>query len=147
MGKEKRPKVGIGVYIVKDGKFLLGERQGSHGANTWSAPGGHLEYGESWEECARRETMEEAGVKIKNVRFLGLTNNIFEEGKHYITIAMIADWASGKPEVCEPDKRLGWEWVDVENMPSKLFLPIEDLMKSEFWDNFKRELKLREGKR
>ena len=147
MSRENRPKVGIGVYIVKDGKFLLGERQGSHGANTWSAPGGHLEYGESWEECARRETMEEAGVKIKNVRFLGLTNNIFEEGKHYITIAMIADWAGGKPEVCEPDKCLGWEWVDVEHMPSRLFLPIEDLMKSEFWDNFKRELKLREGKR
>jgi 8-oxo-dGTP diphosphatase len=56
--EENRPKVGIGVFIFKDGKFLMGCRKGTHGAGTWSVPGGHLEFGESFEECAEREALE-----------------------------------------------------------------------------------------
>ena len=141
MSKDNRPKVGMGVYVVKDGKFLMGERKGSNGANTWCLPGGHLEYSESWEECAERETLEETGVEIENVRFLGLTNDIFEEGKHYITIFVIADYSSGEPEVCEPDKFLGWKWVDLSTLPERLFLPVENLLRSEFLEDLNRELR------
>jgi 8-oxo-dGTP diphosphatase len=139
VNKENRPKVGIGVYIVRDGKFLVGERQGAHGTNTWCPPGGHLEYGESWEECAVREAKEETGVKIKNIRFLGVTNDIGYE-KHYITIAMMADWASGEPKLCEPDRCLGWKWVDLERLPKTLFLPVENLLDSEFAEDLKKAL-------
>ena len=140
MKKVERPKVGVGVYVVRDGKFLMGERQGAHGANTWCPPGGHLEYGESWEECARRETLEETGLAVENVRFLGLTNDVFEEEKHYITIAMVADWVDGEPELCEPDKCLGWKWVDLSTLPERLFLPVENLLRSEFLEDLKGEL-------
>lgn len=63
----ERPKVGIGVIVRKEGKVLLGKRKNSHGAGSWAFPGGHLEYGESWEECARREVKEETGIAIKNM--------------------------------------------------------------------------------
>ena len=43
----ERPKVGVGVIIIKDGKFLMGWRKKSHGSGTWCPPGGHLEYGTS----------------------------------------------------------------------------------------------------
>lgn len=46
------PQVGVGVLILRDGKVLLGRRKGSHGAGCWSAPGGHLEFGEVVEDCA-----------------------------------------------------------------------------------------------
>ena len=46
------PKVGVGVVVVKDGKVLVGKRIGSHGAETWAFPGGHLEWNEKIEECA-----------------------------------------------------------------------------------------------
>jgi 8-oxo-dGTP diphosphatase len=36
-----RPKVGVGVCIVKDNKVLLGKRKNSHGDGTWAFPGGH----------------------------------------------------------------------------------------------------------
>lgn len=126
--------VGVSVYIVRDGRFLIGERIGAHGAHTWATPGGHLEYGEGWEECARREVLEETGVRIRNVRYFGITNDVFGNNKHYITIAILADWESGEAEILEPDKCLGWRWVSLKEMPKRLFLPVENLMKSDFVD-------------
>ena len=32
-------------------------------------PGGYFEYMESFEECAKREVMEETGMEIQNIRF------------------------------------------------------------------------------
>ena len=54
----KRPKVGLAVIVYKDGKILMGKRIGSHGVNTWSFPGGHLEFLETFEECAKREVLQ-----------------------------------------------------------------------------------------
>ena len=95
---ENRPKVGTGVIIIKDGKVLLGKRIGPHGFGNWCFPGGHLEYGESWEECAIRETLEETGLKIKNAHFVAVTNDIYSsENKHYITLFMLGKYETGEP--------------------------------------------------
>ncbi len=116
-----RPRVGIGVMIVKDGKVLLGKRKGSHGEGDYAFPGGHLEYMESFEECARRETMEEAGIEIENVRFQILANVKAWKPKHYVHINVIADWKSGEPRVMEPEKCEGWGWYDLDALPQPLF--------------------------
>lgn len=142
MDKENRPKVGIGVYIIKDGKLLLGERIGSHQKNTFCAPGGHLEFGESWEECAKRETTEETGLEIENVRFLGVTNDVMpKDKKHYITIAMVADWKNGEPENLEKNKCLGWKWYALENIPENKSAFLENFLKSEYVVELKNILK------
>jgi ADP-ribose pyrophosphatase YjhB (NUDIX family) len=49
-------------------------------------PGGHLEYGESFAETAARETLEETGLEVGDIKFLVATNDVFGEGKHYVTI-------------------------------------------------------------
>jgi 8-oxo-dGTP diphosphatase len=82
----QRPGVGVAILIRKEGQVLLLKRKGSHGAGTWCPPGGHLEFGESPEECAIREAKEETGVEVTDVRFLAITNDLFPEGKHYVTI-------------------------------------------------------------
>ena len=138
--KENRPKVGFGVYVIKDGKFLVSERLSPHGRNTWSAPGGHLENGEELNEGALREVLEETGLRVKSLRFLGLTNDIFSSEKHYVTIALAADWESGEPERCEPDKCLGWHWVDLKSLPAVKFLSFKNLLKSDFRGNLEAEL-------
>ncbi len=82
-----RPKVGIGVFVMKDDKILFGQRIGSHGEKTWGLVGGHLEFSESFEDCAKREVLEETGLNISHVEFLTVTNDIFEkENKHYVSI-------------------------------------------------------------
>jgi 8-oxo-dGTP diphosphatase len=130
---EKYPRVGLGVYILRDDEVLLGKRKSPHGKGFWSAPGGHLEYGETWEECARRETIEEAGIEIMNIRFAGLTNDIHEtENKHYVTIAVLADYVSGEAKVLESEKLEKWDWFSWNNLPSPLFLPMQNLLKQKF---------------
>jgi 8-oxo-dGTP diphosphatase len=127
----ERPKVGVGVLIFKDGKVLLGQRKNAHGEGTWCPPGGHLEFMESWEGCAQRETLEETGIKIKNTKFLTATNDIFEkENKHYVTIIMLAEYDSGKVEIMEPEKCMKWNWFSWEGLPNPLFTPIINLIKS-----------------
>jgi 8-oxo-dGTP diphosphatase len=118
------PKIGVGVIVRKGGKFLMGKRLGKHGQGTWSVPGGHLEFGESWQECSAREVMEETGLKIKNVRLMAVTNNIFEnENAHSITLWMESDWAGGEPKLLEPDKFGEHGWYTFQTLPSPLFEP------------------------
>ena len=125
------PKVGVGVIVVKDGKILIGKRKNAHGEGTWAFPGGHLHFGESWEDCARGEVKEETGIEIGNLTLACTTNDIFpKESKHYITIYMRADWVSGEPRVLEPDKCEGWEWHPWDNLPSPRFIPLQNLLKS-----------------
>ena len=127
---KERPKVGIGVVIKKDGKVLLGKRKGSLGKDTWSFTGGHLEFGESFEECASRETLEETDIKIKNIKLLTTTNDIFES-KHYITIFLTADHDSGEVKTMEPEKFVEWKWFETDKLPKPLFPSIENLLKSD----------------
>ena len=137
---DQRPKVGVGVLILKEGKILLGKRKASHGAGEYACPGGHMEYMESFEECAKRETAEEAGIEIKNVRFSLLMNLKEYAPKHYVHVSLIADWKSGEPKVMEPEKLESWGWYDMDKLPEPFFatlpMQIESLKTGKnFWDN------------
>lgn len=134
MNRKKRPKVGVGVIIIKDNQVLLGKRINAHGEGSWCTPGGHLEFNESIEDCARREVMEETGIHIKDIKMGPFTNDIFkEEDTHYITLFVISKYDSGEVKVMEPDKCEKWEWFDWDdNLPQPLFLPEQNLLKQNY---------------
>jgi len=126
----KTVRVGVGVIILRNNRILLGERTGSHGANTWATPGGHLEIGESIEECAKREVFEETGLTVTSITKFDFTNDVFEqEGKHYITLFVLASCDEGEAQITEPDKCKQWRWCDVNDLPRPLFLPLINLLK------------------
>lgn len=109
----------------------MGNRIGEHGKGTWSVPGGYLEFGETFEECAAREVLEETGVNIKNIRQYWAVNNVFgSEEKHSITVFMLADLSQGTAKTMEPDKFIEVGWFDFKNLPSPLFLPVSMLQKA-----------------
>lgn len=138
---DKVARIGIGVFIFKEGKFLMGRRRNAHGDGTWSIPGGHLEFGETFEDTAKREVLEETGLAIKNVRFGAVTNDYFrDEDKHYVTIWMLSNWESGKEQITEPDKFIEMQWRDFDTLPEPLFLPWQQLLSSQFIDGMKGEL-------
>ena len=126
----ERPKVGVSVIIWNEDKVLLGIRKSAHGAGTLAFPGGHLEYGESVFDCAKREVLEETGLQISQLSVGPYTNDVFEEeGKHYITLFVIAKYEGGEAKAMEPEKCEAWKWFAWESLPSPLFLPIENLLK------------------
>jgi 8-oxo-dGTP diphosphatase len=128
-----RPKVGVGVIVIRDNKVLLGKRLNAHGNHTYNFPGGHLEFGESIETCAKREVFEETGLKVDKIIVGPFTNDIFkEENKHYITIFALCESKIGEPQVMEPEKCTGWNWYNWNHLPQPLFLPIQNLLKQKF---------------
>lgn len=117
----RQPLVGVGVMVFRSGSVLMTRRKGSHGAGEYSFPGGHLEHGETFEQCAVRETREETGIEIKNLRFLYLTNSRFYLPRHYVHIGMVSDWAHGEPRAMEPEKAEEWKWYALDALPEQLF--------------------------
>ena len=130
---DDRPLIGVAVIVIKKDTVLLGKRRSSHGDGTWAFPGGHLEINESIKGCARREIFEETGIRIKNLRYGPYTNDIFEkEGKHYVTLYVLADFDSGVPTVKEPLKCQEWQWHHWPPEVKPTFLPIANLLKQNF---------------
>jgi len=134
----KKPGVGVGVMILKNGKILLGKRHpdkeeasGLKEAGTWTMPGGKLDFQESFEECAKRETLEECGIKLNKVKVMCI-NNDKNEHAHFITIGLFSDDFEGEPKVIEPDKITEWSWFDLNNLPYPLFSPTKKML-----DNYK----------
>jgi len=124
----RTPRVGVGVLVLRAGRVLLGQRKASHGAGTWALPGGHLEFGETVEDCARREVLEETGIVVGKLRLGPFTSDVFvAEEKHYVTLFVRADWAFGEAERREPEKCSAWGWFDWAALPEPLFAPLRSL--------------------
>jgi len=128
--EKKKVGAGCGVLIVRDGKILLGRRHFDpakadselHGEGTWTMPGGKLEFGESFEDCAKREVAEETGLQLNNLKVICI-NNDKNKSAHFVTIGLFSDDFSGELKVMEPDEIVEWQWFSLDNLPSPLFPP------------------------
>lgn len=125
---EKYPKIGVGVMVLHEGLVLLGKRKGSHGEGDWAFPGGHLEYGETPEECTRRELLEETNLVADEI-LPGPWVNCMIGDKHYVTLFMRVPRFRGQLQVMEPHKCESWNWFSWNDLPQPLFMPIQELLK------------------
>ncbi|MFA6022611.1 MAG: NUDIX hydrolase [Candidatus Pacearchaeota archaeon] len=134
----ERPGVGLSVIIFNsnDMKILMGKRKGAHGAGQWAFPGGHIEKFETFEDCAKREVIEETGMRIELIDKypVAATNDFFkEDDKHYVTLFFRAhNWENQEPKLMEPEKCEEWKWYAWYNFPSNLFTPVYNLREQMF---------------
>ena len=123
-------QVCVGVMIFKERKVLLGKRNGKHAPGEYSFPGGRVDYMESFEDAIKRETEEESGIKIKNIKFQCLANIDRYSYRHDVLTGLVAEWDEGI-ERTDPNERIGdWSWYDLEELPEPIFLPTAILIDS-----------------
>ncbi len=112
------------VFIVKDGKLLIGLRNYKakdwRDVSVWTVPGGHCEEGETFEQAARRETVEEVGITdLKFTEYLGVVPGAKEGDTVYV---FKAD-TNQEPKLMEPDSFSEWKWCSISEIPSNFINP------------------------
>lgn len=127
----------VTAFVVKNEKFLLGRRLGSHGSGTWALPGGKIDFGENWFNAAQREVLEETGLLTDKFELHGLTNDVFlDDKKHFVNVIISCKVTDdSEPRIIEKDKCDSWEWIscedvkdnEIENRP--LFLSLKNVLK------------------
>lgn len=104
----RQPRVGVSVGVWRGGEVLLVERSGDPSGGLWSFPGGHLEWGESLEDAARREVFEETGLRI-TLAGIPLVHEVILSGgdgstfRHYVLIVFAARAAANAEPVAASD--------------------------------------------
>jgi len=134
---EKKVGAGFGIMLLRDGKVLLGRRHVDpekadsllHGAGSWTMPGGKFEFGESFEDGAKRELMEETGIVLEKVKVICVNNNKVDDA-HFVTVGFFSEFFDGEAQVMEPDEITEWRWFDLDDLPSPLYFPSERILEN-----------------
>lgn len=127
----KNINIGCEIFLKKDNAILLGKRKNCYGAGTWGLPGGHLEYGETIIECAKRELKEEIGIQGLEFKLITITDNIDERG-HYVHLSFLLEEFVGEVQCLETDLCYEWQFFNVANLPKEIFKPHQIIIKKYF---------------
>jgi len=87
---------------MRDSKILLVKRAHMPGKGLWAIPGGRVNPGETLQEAAAREIMEETGILVRALEPVHVFDYIErdDEGKirfHYVIVDLMAQYVSGEP--------------------------------------------------
>lgn len=126
------PRIGIGILIICQNEILLLKRHGSHGEGTWCLGGGHLQFGETISDGAKREVWEEVGIKLNKLELICINEEldfIQTDKKHYVTIGCLSIVQSKAFTNKEPAKHSEINWFDFNQLPSPLFIPSQNIIK------------------
>lgn len=113
------PRVGVGAVVLREGRILLVRRGVSPARGLWAIPGGGLKLGETLQQGAEREILEETGIVIRAGAPL-FTCDSFEKDAagrlrfHYVIVDLKADYLSG--DVKGGDDALEARWVSPEEV-------------------------------
>jgi 8-oxo-dGTP diphosphatase len=116
-----RPIVGVGAVVIRDGKVLLIKRGVAPSRGLWAIPGGSLKLGETLQQGAEREILEETGVTIRAGKPI-YTFDFFEreeDGRirfHFVIVDVAADYLGGDAKGA--DDALEARWLAPEDLDS-----------------------------
>lgn len=114
------------AVIINKGKILL-----CHNPKTpplfYYLLGGHMEKGETFEKCLKRELIEEIGIKTKKMKLLDTFENFFKdwEGEHHEINFLYKIDISAEPEsITSHEKYIQLEWININEFEKINLLPI-----------------------
>ncbi|MEU5540460.1 NUDIX domain-containing protein [Streptomyces sp. NPDC020362] len=114
-----------GAVVACRGRVLLVRRRVPEGALVWQFPAGKVEPGESVEQAAAREALEESGVVVEPLTVIG-------ERLHPVTgrpvVYVACRWLSGAPHAASPREVAEGAWVPLvqvaERIPGGVYPPV-----------------------
>ena len=129
-----RPIVGVGVVVWRGDEVLLIERGKGPVSGNWSLPGGKQELGETVEEAAHREIMEETSIEIDIVGLLDVVDLVREDDAgrvrfHYTLVDFTARWRAGEAVAGSDAAAVRW-------------VPLDELDQYRMWDETHRVIRL-----
>ncbi len=109
----KTPQVGVGAVVFHQNQILLIKRGQPPNVNQWTIPGGRIEMGETLQQAAEREILEETGIIIKAgdpVFAFDLIqhDDDNQDQLHYVIIDLAAKYLSGKPVANDDATEARW---------------------------------------
>jgi 8-oxo-dGTP diphosphatase len=112
-----RPFVGIGIVVIKGDQVLLCRRGKPPNLGTWTLPGGAQDIGETTEEAARRELMEETGLTVGELHFCAHVDVVRKDDDlrvrfHYTILDFAARWEEGEPVAGSDVSEVQWAPLD-----------------------------------
>ncbi len=139
LAEQDKVRVTVSVLVLKDDKVLLEKRLHNKGSGTWGPPTGHPDFGETPEQTATRETSEETGVTLADLKFVAVTNDVFEsEHYHTVTVWMSGECVAGEPRVLAPDEESEVGWFGWDALPSPLYIPFANFLAGHTYPSRKR---------
>jgi ADP-ribose pyrophosphatase len=131
-----QPRVAVGAIVFKNDKVLLVRRGKPPAEDLWAIPGGRVEIGETLQEAAEREILEETGIAIRALEPVYTFDVIDRDADgrtrfHYVIVDLAADYISGKPRA--GDDASAARWVSSEELASmKVSIKTRQLLKAQF---------------
>ncbi len=108
-----RPVVAVGAIVFRDNRVLLVRRGQPPSRDLWAIPGGRVEIGETLQEAAEREILEETGIIIQAREPVYAFDYIERDGSalprfHYVIIDLIADYVRGETRAGDDAADVCW---------------------------------------
>lgn len=109
---------GVGIYIFsEDGTKILLTQRGPlarHEQYRWEGPGGALEEGETYEQAAHREIMEELGIHVQLGEVIGEYDEVIDSNGDRWEAKIFSATTTETPTIQEPTKCVGFGWFTKE---------------------------------
>ncbi|WP_318201073.1 NUDIX hydrolase [Streptomyces sp. SCL15-4] len=130
---ETTTKPGISAAIITSGdRVLMVRRRVKEGELSWQFPAGGIEEGETPEEAAVRETLEETGLKVEAVSLIGQRVHPKTGREMSYTACRVID---GEAHVADEDELDSVAWVTLAEIPGLvpygLYEPVQKYLDSE----------------
>jgi 8-oxo-dGTP diphosphatase len=114
-----RPAV-VDCVAFRGGELLLVLRRKEPGAGKWALPGGFMEFGESAQEAASRECLEETAVPVRAGRLVGVYSSPARDPRQTVAIAFLCEPEAGT-EPRGGDDAAEARWWNVSSLPPLAF--------------------------